>query len=402
MQSTSGISDAKKPETTGIVANMVCEALQTNSAYNIYLGQDGIGMLENGNLRIKYDGMSTDPTTFQNAMDGINLVYELATPTSISTTPTSISLLNGVNNVWSECSEDGAVIGDAEQDLEYLPNNSINDLYAKFDELGDLAYVDKGSGSSKFLREDGTWQSVTSGVSGVKGDSETDYRTGNVNITKANIGLGNVDNTADANKSVASATTATTASKLTNTSKIGDTNKPVYFTANGIPEAINYTIEKSVPSNAVFTDNNTTYTFANGTNGFTVTPSGGSAQTVTVTPSITNNVTGSGTNGYIAKWNGTNTVTNGPAFGSTTTTYLNNAGNWATPPDTKNTAGSTDTSSKIFLVGATSQAANPQTYSDNEVYATSGILTTKSVQVGGGSATMQYNSTTQAIDFIFT
>lgn len=69
--------------------------------------------------------------------------------------------------------------------------------------------------------------------------------------------------------------------------------------------------------------------------------------------------------------------------------------------DTKNTAGSTDTSSKIFLVGATSQAANPQTYSDNEVYATSGVLTTKSVQVGGGSATLQYNATTQAIDFVF-
>ena len=40
---------------------------------------------------------------------------------------------------------------------------------------------------------------------------------------------------------------------------------------------------------------NTTYTFANGTNGFTVTPSGGSAQTVTVTPSIANNLTGTKT-----------------------------------------------------------------------------------------------------------
>ena len=36
--------------------------------------------------------------------------------------------------------------------------------------------------------------------------------------------------------------------------------------------------------------------------------------------------------------------------------------------DTKNTAGSTDTDSKIYLVGATSQAANPQTYSHVEVY----------------------------------
>lgn len=39
----------------------------------------------------------------------------------------------------------------------------------------------------------------------VKGNAEANYRTGNVNITPANIGLGNVNNTADANKSVASA-----------------------------------------------------------------------------------------------------------------------------------------------------------------------------------------------------
>ena len=119
-------------------------------------------------------------------------------------------------------------------------------------------------------------------------------------------------------------------------------------------------------------------------------------------PVPSNNVTGSGTSGYLTKWNGTNTITNGPQLGSSTTTYLNNAGSWATPPDTKNTAGSTDTSSKIYLIGATSQATNPQTYSDNEVYTTSGVLTTKKVQVGGGSCTMEYNSTTETLDFVFT
>lgn len=76
---------------------------------------------------------------------------------------------------------------------------------------------------------------------------------------------------------------------------------------------------------------NTTYTFADGTNGFTVTPSGGTAQTVKVTPSITNNVTGSGTSGYLAKFNGANTITSGPQLGSGTTTYLRNDGSWATP-----------------------------------------------------------------------
>lgn len=69
--------------------------------------------------------------------------------------------------------------------------------------------------------------------------------------------------------------------------------------------------------------------------------------------------------------------------------------------DTKNTAGSTDISTKIFLIGASTQAASPQTYSDNEVYVTSGILTTKSVQVGGTAATMQYNATDKCIEFIF-
>lgn len=67
----------------------------------------------------------------------------------------------------------------------------------------------------------------------------------------------------------------------------------------------------------------------------------------------------------------------------------------------RTSAGATDTSNKIFLVGATAQSTNPQTYSDDELYVTSGVLTTKSVQVGGGSATLQYNTTTQAIDFIF-
>ena len=51
--------------------------------------------------------------------------------------------------------------------------------------------------------------------------------------------------------------------------------------------------------------------------------------------------------------------------------------------DTKNTAGSTDTSNKIYLVGATSQAANPQTYSDNEVHVTNGILSARGLNITG-------------------
>lgn len=53
--------------------------------------------------------------------------------------------------------------------------------------------------------------SSSSGVAGVKGSAESGYRTGNVNITPANIGLGNVNNTADKDKSVKKAGTADTA-----------------------------------------------------------------------------------------------------------------------------------------------------------------------------------------------
>ena len=75
-----------------------------------------------------------------------------------------------------------------------------------------------------------------------------------------------------------------------------------------------------LPSTA-FSDNNTTYTFANGTNGFTVTPSGGSAQTVTVTPSITNNVTYSGTltDGHVPVFDSTSGVIEDSGVTITTT-----------------------------------------------------------------------------------
>jgi len=50
--------------------------------------------------------------------------------------------------------------------------------------------------------------------------------------------------------------------------------------------------------------------------------------------------------------------------------------------DTKNTAGSTDTSSKIFLIGATSQGTNPTTYSHDTAYVgTDGCLYSNSQKV---------------------
>lgn len=68
-----------------------------------------------------------------------------------------------------------------------------------------------------------------------------------------------------------------------------------------------------------------------------------------------------------------------------------------TTNDTKNTAGSTDTSSKIFLIGATSQAANPQTYSHDTAYVdTDGCLYSNNTKVSVEGHTHNYAGSSSA------
>lgn len=72
--------------------------------------------------------------------------------------------------------------------------------------------------------------------------------------TKSEVGLSNVDNTADATKSVKYATSAGSASSAAAlTSNAGSSTQPVYF-SGGKPVACSYTLGKSVPADALFTD----------------------------------------------------------------------------------------------------------------------------------------------------
>lgn len=67
-------------------------------------------------------------------------------------------------------------------------------------------------------------------VTGVKGSAETAYNDGNVNITAANIGLGNVDNTSDANKPISTATQTALNAKLDTSATITDAQIDALFT----------------------------------------------------------------------------------------------------------------------------------------------------------------------------
>lgn len=87
-------------------------------------------------------------------------------------------------------------------------------LFKGWADAADVAYDNTTSGTTAENVQDALDEvvsqldGITGGgvVTGVKGDAESTYRKGNVNITKANIGLGNVDNTSDANKPISTAT----------------------------------------------------------------------------------------------------------------------------------------------------------------------------------------------------
>ena len=125
-------------------------------------------------------------------------------------------------------------------------------------------------------------------------------------------------------------------------------------------------------------DTNTTYSFSSGTGGFTVTPSGGSSQTVSIGKPSTAGTADKVANtltftGYQSKsYNGSAAVS--VAIPSRVSDLTNDSGYITSYTDTKNTTGSTNSSSKLYLIGATSQASSPVTYSNSGVYTQSGAV----------------------------
>ena len=138
------------------------------------------------------------------------------------------------------------------------------------------------------------WGSSNSASEGFTPTTVTDvtYTTPNLSFQpstgtlKATVFKGNLSGNAtsadSANyaTSAGSASSATTATKLS--SSAGSATQPVYF-SGGKPVACSYTLGKSVPSNAVFTDTNTWIAFkgattsAAGTAGYAPAPSAGAA-----------------------------------------------------------------------------------------------------------------------------
>ncbi len=162
-------------------------------------------------------------------------------------------------------------------------------------------------------------------------------------------------------------------------SSVGSTTKPVYMSAGNI-------------------------TACSGTVGSGTQPTYMSAGTITAS---TSNVGGTSNPMYLKA--GVMTACSDTVGSATQPVYLNagtvtktsctlatSVPSGAVFTDTKNTAGSTNSTSKLFLVGATSQGANPQTYSNASVYATNGTL--YATKYTGGTATTSASGLMSASD----
>lgn len=100
---SSGINSVVKKVDNNSVANCVSSMFKPASFNDLYLysKQNGSMCINDAGTISIIDNAYSDTESFRSAMSGVQLVYELATPTEIQLTPHEVRTLLGVNNIWS-------------------------------------------------------------------------------------------------------------------------------------------------------------------------------------------------------------------------------------------------------------------------------------------------------------
>lgn len=224
-------------------------------------------------------------------------------------------------------------------------------------------------------------------------------------VSKSDIGLGNVANL-DQSKAIKSITrngttfTYTALDGTTGTFSQQDNN--TWTAMTGATSSANGTVGyvNAVPPKDGY---NTKYLRADGT--WTIPPNTNTWRPIQVngTAALSDSTTTlnlkAGSNVTISNSSGTVTITATDTTYSTATTAANGLMS-STDKSKLDDIGATNTSSKIYVIGATTQVAAPKTYSDDQVYIENGQLDANVVRVAT-HVKLQYNTTTNALDFVF-
>jgi hypothetical protein len=96
---------AKKELNMNAIANIICSAYPTVSQVTMATTDKCVAGLNWSNGVRVSDSAYANVTDFKTAMNGVQLVYELATPQTIQLTPTIIKSLQGENNFFADSGE---------------------------------------------------------------------------------------------------------------------------------------------------------------------------------------------------------------------------------------------------------------------------------------------------------
>lgn len=111
LRSANTLSNAKQYAYTES-QNVLCTALLSDTDRNVanQITDKTIAVGGSAYLYVYDYAYRADPAAFKQAMNGVMLVYELATPTTVQLSPTEIELFLGQNNIWSDTGENVHIV----------------------------------------------------------------------------------------------------------------------------------------------------------------------------------------------------------------------------------------------------------------------------------------------------
>lgn len=112
-------------ELIGIISSQYVEAT-SNQIYNASVNGVIAVRYSNGDIWIRDTAQGTDAATFKTNMNGVQAVYELATPLTYQLTATQVAMITGNNYIWTNC----GTITDAGYKLSSSNNDTLTYLYA--------------------------------------------------------------------------------------------------------------------------------------------------------------------------------------------------------------------------------------------------------------------------------